>query len=68
MRKMASGLAARTFCICGSAVVVPREIISSETTCMPAFSRAALNDLVVSWLSSVLSDTTATLLYCLLAA
>ena len=56
----ASGLAARTFCICGSAVVEPPDTTSSLTICMPLFSRPALKNWLVNWPSAEFSVTRAT--------
>src|SRR6188508_260980 len=57
---IASGLAARIFCICGSAEVTPRGTISSATTWMPDFSRPERKNLASSWPRSELSLISAT--------
>ena len=59
-RKIASGFAARTFCICASADTEPAGSTSSLTTWMPVLSNSALNALAVAWLIAELSDRSAT--------
>ena len=65
-RNIASGLAARIFCICGIAVVAPRGTTSSATTWMPAFSSAPLKPCAIAWPRSELSVISATRLKFLL--
>ena len=59
-RKMASGLAARTFCICASADCAPEGSTSSATSSSLFLSNSALNALPVAWLIAELSEISAT--------